>query len=907
MKKYLLFVLLVGFCFANQRFNRIPPDALNLDQLDIRTNDFRNEEELLNFIDSTMEINFIPGLSISIAKGGSIVWNKHFGYTNINENILVDENTKFILSSASKTITATALMQLFQQNLFMLDDDVDNYLPFDISHPLYPEIPITFKMLLSHTSGIKDNWSFMPFYDGDSPLELSYYLSQYFSPSGEFYDSNLNFTDYAPGTGFSYSNIGAALVGLLVEEISNQSFNEYCIENIFEPLGMSDAYWFLSEIENLNEVASPHQFADESTDSLIVLENYGYSDYPAGQLRTTSYNLAKFMNLFINDGVHDGVEILSPETIELMKTIHYPNVAYDQGLIWYYKTLNDRTLFGHSGSDKGSLTEMFISFSDNIGVVLLSNSRNHEGMAQIENAIFNYAAETDFTMSLDYECIAEDGTEGIELWGECYSIDNTTHLGFPISIPDTASVIPQEIFSLTNLRLLSLNYSNISGPIPSEISNLTKLVTLNLSNNQISGSIPPEIGNLDSLFSLNLSSNQLTGEIPLELLSLTNLEGGVRGAMLGTVFEHGLNLSNNMLSGQIPENIGNLSKLKSIDFSSNQLTGSLPIHLYSLQDLLSLDLSDNALSGEIVEEIGNLISLEGVVTIAHNSSTSYNALDISNNQFIGTIPQSICDLPIEWDNDDSSDQLYDFAGNQFCPEYPSCIDSSAGTQDTSNCAPLTSLIEGRWLAPLIEGAQANTMYEFINNLRYTYYCSSDTNGCDSTYWNSLDLNDAIPNPNPYTFINDTLAVDVFFGNTWQRFAAFECDGDVISLSDSTSSEWKWYRLGLDASECEDQELGIPNITNTPEKFKLTQNYPNPFNPTTSISYDLPKNSFVYLTIYDLTGKTVKTLVNSLQYSGYKTVQWNSTNQNNAPVPAGVYFYEVRAGNLSQTKKMLLLK
>ena len=79
MKKYLLFVLLVGFCYGNQRFNRIPSDALNLDQLDIRTNDFRNEEELLNFIDSTMETNFIPGLSISIAKGGSIVWNKHFG------------------------------------------------------------------------------------------------------------------------------------------------------------------------------------------------------------------------------------------------------------------------------------------------------------------------------------------------------------------------------------------------------------------------------------------------------------------------------------------------------------------------------------------------------------------------------------------------------------------------------------------------------------------------------------------------------------------------------------------------------------------------------------------------------------------------------------------------------------
>ena len=401
MKKYLFIVLLVGVCFGNQKLDRTPRYISYLDQSDIVTNNFRNEEELLNFIESTMETYLIPGLSISIAKGGNIVWNEHFGYGDINENILVDKNTKFILSSASKTITATALMHLFQQNLFMLNDDVDNYLPFNINHPDYPEIPITFKMLLSHTSGIKDNWNFMPFYDGDSPIELNYYLDQYFSTEGEFYDSNLNFIDYTPGTSFSYSNVGAALIGLLVEEISTQSFNEYCIENIFQPLGIDDAYWFLSEIEILNEVASPHELASGSTDSLIVLENYGYSDYPAGQLRTTSNNLAKFMSLFINGGMYNGVEILKPETIELMKTVYYPNVAFDQGLIWYYKILNGRTLFGHSGSDKGSLTEMFISFPNNMGVVLLSNSRNHQGMAQIENAVFNYAAETDFSTSGD--------------------------------------------------------------------------------------------------------------------------------------------------------------------------------------------------------------------------------------------------------------------------------------------------------------------------------------------------------------------------------------------------------------------------------------------------------------------------------------------------------------------------
>ena len=397
----LLIIMFLSHSYGNQKLNRIPQDIINLNQFDLETNDFRDETELLNFIESIMASNFIPGLSISIAKGGNIVWNNHFGYANINENTLVDENTMFILSSASKTITATALMHLFQQNLFMLNDNVADYLPFDVNHPDYPEVPITFKMLLSHTSGIKDNWNFMPFYDGDSPIDLDYYLSQYFTPGGEFFDINLNFTDYIPGTGFSYSNIGAALVGLLAEEISNQSFNEYCIENIFQPLGMIDVYWFLSEIENLNQVASPHQLAEGSTDSLVVLENYGYSDYPAGQLRTTSNHLAKFLSAFNNNGFYNGIQLLNPETIEIMKTIHYPDAAYDQGLIWYYKSLNGSNLFGHSGSDIGSVTEMFLSSSNNIGIVLLSNSRNHEGMALIESAVFDYATETDFIPSGD--------------------------------------------------------------------------------------------------------------------------------------------------------------------------------------------------------------------------------------------------------------------------------------------------------------------------------------------------------------------------------------------------------------------------------------------------------------------------------------------------------------------------
>ena len=225
----------VSFIFSNHFINREDNNIPN-NRLSSEVSTYRDENELIAFIESTMQTHLIPGLSISVVKENNLVWEKYFGYSNLHENIIVDENTMFILSSISKTITVTALMQLFEQNFFMLDDNINDYLPFNVIHPDFQSNPITFKMLLSHTSGIKDNWSFMPYYDGDSTLELGYYLQEYLTPEGEFYVSNLNFTDSAPGTSYYYSNIGAALIGYLVEEISNQPFNEFCNENIFEPL-----------------------------------------------------------------------------------------------------------------------------------------------------------------------------------------------------------------------------------------------------------------------------------------------------------------------------------------------------------------------------------------------------------------------------------------------------------------------------------------------------------------------------------------------------------------------------------------------------------------------------------------------------------------------------------------------
>ena len=104
------------------------------------------------------------------------------------------------------------------------------------------------------------------------------------------------------------------------------------------------------------------------------------------------------MAAYINHGIYNGVRILNQETIELIKTIHYPSVSSNQGLIWYYKNSNGRNLFGHNGGDIGSSTEMFISFSDDLGVVLLTNSTNYNALIQIENAVFDFAQETNFSI-----------------------------------------------------------------------------------------------------------------------------------------------------------------------------------------------------------------------------------------------------------------------------------------------------------------------------------------------------------------------------------------------------------------------------------------------------------------------------------------------------------------------------
>ena len=145
-----------------------------------------------------------------------------------------------------------------------------------------------------------------------------------------------------------------------------------------------------------------------------------------------------------------------------------------------------------------------------------------------------------------------------------------------------------------------------------------------------------------------------------------------------------------------------------------------------------------------------------------------------------------------------------------------------------------------------------------------------------------------------------------FNRAWEKFE----DGNYNDFGCVLSPSYCWgYDIDLWIGAVHSAD--IVNVDNYkvlfPDKLRIYNAYPNPFNPVTSLSYDLPNNSVVKITVHDMMGRVVKTLVNDSQTAGFKSVQWNATNDKNEPVSAGLYLYTIQAGEFRQTKKMVLLK
>jgi CubicO group peptidase (beta-lactamase class C family) len=354
-------------------------------------------------IDSIMTADHIPGLTALInTKEDGIIWKRNYGYANVALQQPVEDSTLFHIVSISKTIIATAIMQFWEADSFDLDDNINDYLDdFQVHNPYHPNDTITFRMLMVHSSSINDNWNILvPLHPcGDSPVPLDSFLVNYFTPGGTYY-SLANFNSWRPGTygEWDYTSVGTAVLAYIVEKFSGTSFDQYCRNNIFNPLEMDKASWFLAGLDT-TIIATPYEWLGGQ---YVANCHQGWPIYPSGFLRTTKFELEHFLSAYMNWGQYKGETILDSSTIDLMLSDHlgFPVPGDDdiQGLILYQNgRANERWPWGHEGGwIYGARTAMFFQQEEKWGIIFFMNryfGLNSSTYLFLFNTLCDYAQE----------------------------------------------------------------------------------------------------------------------------------------------------------------------------------------------------------------------------------------------------------------------------------------------------------------------------------------------------------------------------------------------------------------------------------------------------------------------------------------------------------------------------------
>ena len=394
----LLILLLIGLRSGVflQAQSDSQPVANPLDQLFSQLPGPDNPEEIDLNILKEMKAARIPGLAAVVVKDGKILWSGNYGWANIEQKQRVTTETFFQVASISKTITACVIMQLVEEGKLSLDTDLETILPFSVRNPQHATKPITMKHLLTHTSGIRDNWNILEEHwvkDGDFPESLGLSLANYFKPTGKYYNSKKNYYTWAAGTKEQYSNVGVAVAAYVAEVVAKVPFEKLCEEKLFQPLEITGAQFRLAGMDR-SKIAVPYGLKRKSG-RLKALGHHGYLDYPAGTLRITATQLAHFLTCFIRDGELAKTRVLRAETVQKMRTIVFPEVAPKQGLAWYFSKAAGHKMLGHDGGDPGVSTYMGYRPRDGVGIIILMNTEPKGGKFEsfLQRQLFRYADE----------------------------------------------------------------------------------------------------------------------------------------------------------------------------------------------------------------------------------------------------------------------------------------------------------------------------------------------------------------------------------------------------------------------------------------------------------------------------------------------------------------------------------
>ena len=318
------------------------------------------KQPIIDSLDSQIE-KYIegvsPGIAVGIVKDGNIVFKKYIGYSNLEHEIKIDENTRFNIASNAKQYTALCILRLIKQGKLALDDDIRKYLP-----ELYKEIEykITISNLLTHTSGIRDVYGLWAlkgkdwyelFIDNDDAIELL--KSQ----------TNLNFQ---PGKEYLYSNSNYILLTKIIEKVTDTKFKDFS-NSLFTEIGMENSSFLTNHMAVIPNKARPYGNWN------------GWREYPTitelngdGGLFTTLEDQLKWEQTIQQNNNKTLSTSIIDQSQSTINNVDFDNYGY--GLMFgKYEGLNYKY---HDGST-GAYNATFFRFTDKyLSIVIMSNNGN---------------------------------------------------------------------------------------------------------------------------------------------------------------------------------------------------------------------------------------------------------------------------------------------------------------------------------------------------------------------------------------------------------------------------------------------------------------------------------------------------------------------------------------------------
>ncbi len=322
-----------------------------------------------SLIEVEINANKVPALAVAVIDSGKVIHISAKGHRDVKLKKKATINTPFHIASVSKTVTNMVVFKLIELGKIDLKADINNYLPFKVENPFFPNEKITVELLLKHRSGIKDDVKFYgPHWSnpkGDPKLSLEY-LKDYLVSGGSLYKESHYDNKPNHKLNFKYSNTGIALLAYIVEQVSGMSYEDFCQKNIFKPMKMNNTSWFL---KNLDSSLVAKTYVKNKTKEFIFKGHNGYPDYPGGQLRTSITDYTTLIAGFLN--ADDNNFIINNETKKMIiPSVSTPHLGY---YTWFIKAINNNLYYEHGGGDTGVRTISIIEPDKKRAIIIFAN------------------------------------------------------------------------------------------------------------------------------------------------------------------------------------------------------------------------------------------------------------------------------------------------------------------------------------------------------------------------------------------------------------------------------------------------------------------------------------------------------------------------------------------------------